>query len=234
MEPLAAGAKLVETEGKLVQTERKVLRERGGGVSLHFDASFAADYNLDPETEVSVEVVETDGKVAFEISDIPTGFDYDELVAFAAERNWTTSDEYVDEDRDEWFLTYRTESGSVAVEIDSESHIDGNIVNNVTVRGDPIDVTGDYDRYGEVCAAAQRVDATVDVADSAGAWERLRGSTESTVGDAPDPETFDQLSEAAETVTARLVHTCSSLHTTLETIGRVTQRIDDAYAAFEE
>lgn len=226
--------RVLETEEELVQTERKVLRERGGGVSLHFDASFAADYNLDPETEVSVNVFETDGKVAFEISDIPAGFDYEELVAFATERDWTTSDEYVDEARDEWFLTYRTESGSVAVEIDSESHINGNIVNNVTIRGDPVDVTGDYERYTDMCAAAQRVDATVDVADSAGAWERLRGSAESTVGDAPDRETFDQLSEAAETVTGRLVHSCSSLHTTLETIGRVTERIDSAYTAFKQ
>jgi len=221
-----------ETES--IQTVRKLLRERGGGVSLHFDAPFATDYNLDPETEVNVEVVERDGTVSFEISDIPAGFGHDELAAYAADHGWTASDEYVDRDRNEWFLTYRTDSGSVAVEVDSESHIDGNVVNNVTIRGDPVDVTGDYERYTDVCAAAQQVDATVDVTDSAGAWERLRGSTASSVGDAPDPETFDQLSEAAATVTASLVYTCSSLHTTLETVGRVTRRIDDAYNRFDE
>lgn len=217
-----------------IRTVRKTLRERGSGVSLDFGSSFAAEYNLDPETQVSVDVVETDGDVSFEISGIPAGFDYEQLTEYAADHNWTESDNYVDEDRNEWFLTYRTDSGSVAVEVDSESHIDGNVVNNVTIRGDPVDVTGDYERYTEVCAAAQQVDATVDVTDSAGAWERLRGSTASSVGDAPDPETFDQLSEAAATVTASLVYSCSSLHTRLETIGRVTRRIDDAYDRFEE
>jgi len=212
-----------------IQTERKTLRERGSGVSLDLGASFAADYNLDPGTEVSVAVVETDGVVSFEISDVPAGFGYEQLVAFAAEQDWTKSDEYVDEERDEWFLTYRTDSGAVAVEVDSESHVHGSLVDNVTVRGDPVDVTGDYERYTEVCAAAQEVDATVDVSDSAGAWERLRGSTVGSPDDAPDPETFEQLSRAASTVTVRVVHTCSSLQTTLQEIRRVARRIDEVY-----
>ena len=217
-----------------IRTERKTLRERGGGVSLNLSSSFAADYNLDPGTEVNVEVVETDGNVSFEITDLPAGFDYEQLVEFATDQGWTKSDEYADEDRDEWFLTYRTDSGLVAIEIDSESHIHGNVVNNVTVRGDPIDVTDNYEQYTRVCAAAQEVDATVDVSDSAGAWERLRGNTASSVDDAPDPETFEQLSEAAATVTVRLVHSGSSLRTTLEEIGRTVGRIDDLYGRFDE
>ncbi|MEZ3114340.1 hypothetical protein RYH80_00165 [Halobaculum sp. MBLA0147] len=217
-----------------VRTVKKRLRDRGSGVSLEFGSSFATAYNLDPETEVEVTVVETDGDVSFEISDIPAGFDYEQLVGFAADHGWTKTDEYVDENRNEWFLTYRTDSGSVAVEVDSESHIDNNVVNNVTIRGDPVDVTHDYSRYANMCAAAQRVGATVDLTDSGGVWERLR-SRPGNSGDAgPDPETFDQLSEAAEVVTASLVYSCSSLHTSLETIGRVAKRLDDEYPRFDE
>lgn len=212
-----------------VDTVRKELHERGGGVSLHFDASFAAEYNLDPETEVVVEVVETDGKVSFEIDGIPAGFSHEDLVAFADEHSWTVSDEYADDDRNEWFATYRTETGTVAVEFDSESQIDGNVVNNVTVRGDEIDITGDFDRYASMCAAAQRIGANVSISDSEGAWERLRSSPESTAADAPDRETFDQLSDAAETVTARLVHSFSSLNTELSDIGRTAEAMEQAY-----
>jgi hypothetical protein len=215
-------------EGAPVQKVTKELHERGSGVSLHFDASFAAEYHLDPETEVVVEVVEDDGDVSFQIGGIPAGFTYEDLVEFADNRGWSISDEFVDEDRNEWFLTYRTATGAVAVEIDSESQIDGNVVNNVTIRSDPVDVTGDFKTYGTLCAAAQRTGTRVSIEDSVGAWERLRSAPESDADDAPDRETFEQLSDVADTVTVQLVDHRSSLNTTLEEIGKTADGIEEA------
>lgn len=223
-----------EAPSESVETVRKELHERGGGVSLHFDASFATEYNLDSETEVVVEVVETDGKVSFEIDGIPAGFTHEDLVTFAENHNWSVSDEYADSERNEWFTTYRTESGTVAVELDSESQIDGNVVNNVTVRGDKLDITGDFDRYAAMCAAARRIGVDVRIGDSEGAWERLRGNPESAAADAPDRETFDQLSDTAEVVTARFVYSCSSLNTTLSDIGETAEAMERVYDDLRE
>jgi hypothetical protein len=205
----------------------------GGGVALHFDAEFAAEYELDPDTEVVVEVIEREGDVTFQIEGIPAGFTHEDLVAYAERCSWERTDRYVDEERNEWFLTYRTSDGSVAIEIDSESQIDGNVVNNVTIRSDPIEVTGDFDRYDSLCGVAQRKDLDLTVDDSEGLWQRLRAHGRSDVDDAPDRDTFAQLSDAADRVSVRFVDNRSSLNTTLEAIGRRTRQIQDAYSQFE-
>jgi len=206
----------------------------GGGVSLHFGASFASEYGLDPDTEVEVNVVEKGGgDVAFEIANIPAGFTHDELVEFAERQNWKKTDEYVDPDSNEWYLTYRNGRETVRIEIDSEPQIDEGVVNNVVVQGNPVDVTDDYDAFSRLCAAAQRKDLRVRIDDSDGKWQRLKSFPESDTDDLPDKETFVQLSSASDTVVAQLICQRTSLNTTLEDLRVIVEAIESGYASRE-
>lgn len=204
------------------------------GVALHFDAGFAAEYGLDADTEVKIKIVEKDGDVTFEIDNIPAGFTSDELREFADREGWEKTDEYVDPDADEWYLTYRSSEGTVRIEIDSESRIDGTVVNNVSIEGDPIEVTDDYDTFARLCTAAQRKEVRVRVDDSEGYWERLKASATRDTDDIPDEATFEQLSETADTVVAQLVCQKTSLNTSLEDLEAVVDAMEEAYDSIAE
>jgi hypothetical protein len=222
-----------EMHDQPVQKFRKKLAKSGssGGVSLHFNADFAAQYGLDADTEVDVEVVERDGDVEFRIGNIPAGFTFEELEDFAESHQWEETDRYVDDT--EWYLTYRNSTGDVRVEIDSEARINGSAVNNVIVESNPIEVTGDMAKYNRVCAAAQRKDLDVHVTDSKGLWQRLRASRERDTDDAPDEKVFQQLSSQAERVTAQFVCQRTSLNTSLEQLGEIVAKTQDAIEEFD-
>lgn len=202
----------------------------GGGVSLHFDAHFASEYQLDPETEVDVQVVEENGDVKLEIRNIPAGFTYDDLEQFADARGWLKTDEYASEDTDEWYLTYRSKNETVRIEIDSESQVNGSVVNNVIIQSEPIDVTGDKELYNRLCAEAVRKDLRVQVNDTKGLWNQLRGSPDYETDDAPSEETFEQLSNAAEQVRAQLVCQRTSLKTTVDDLEEIVSEMESAYS----
>lgn len=207
----------------------------GGGVSLHFDASFASEYGLDPDTQVKVDVIEKDGgDVAFEISNIPAGFTHDELVDFADAQRWEKTDEYIDSDSNEWYLTYRNEKGNVRIELDSEAQIDDGVVNNVIIQGDPVDVTGDYSKLATLCTAAERKDLRVRVDDTKGVWQRLQSSPHRDTDNIPDKETFTQLSDRAEKVTAQLVSQRTSLNTTLADLKKTVNAIEDGCSSLQD
>lgn len=201
----------------------------GDGVSLHFDAAFAAEYGLDSDTQVEISVVEQGGDVTFEIENIPAGFTSDELRAFADRQKWEKTDEYVNPDDNEWYLTYRSDEGCVRIEIDSESQINGTVVNNVIIEGDPVDVTGDFEKFARLCAAAQRKETIVKVDDSDGYWERLKASATADTDDLPDEETFAQLSETTDTVIAQLVSQKTSLNTSLDDLRKIVDSFEDVY-----
>ena len=205
----------------------------GDGVSLHFDARFAAEYGLDSDTEVEVNVVEKEGDVTFEIENIPAGFTSDELRAFADRQKWEITDEYADPDTNEWYLTFRSNEGCVRIEIDSESQINGAVMNNVVIEGDPLDVTGDYEKFTQLCHAAQRKEVRVKLDDSDGLWGRLKASASEDTEDIPDKETFSQLSEAADTVIAQLISQKTSLNTSLEDLRKIVNAFEEAYNEME-
>lgn len=224
-----------EKEKEPVDSFSKELSSSGhsDGVALHFDAAFASEYGLDPDTEVEVNVVEKDGDVAFEIQNIPAGFTSDELREFAEHQDWEKTDEYINPDADEWYLTYRSR-GDVRIEIDSESRINGNVVNNVIIEGDPIDVTDDYNKFTRLCAAAQRKQVRVKVDDSDGNWQRLKASADHGTDDIPDEETFEQLSTTADAVVVQLVCERTSLNTSLRDLKEVVDAIEEAYQSVED
>jgi len=203
----------------------------GGGVSLHFNADFASRYGLDAETDVVVEVVEEDGDVRLEIGDIPAGFDHEDLEAFAEEQRWSCTDKFVGDD--EWYLTYRNEHDNVRVQIDSEAQIGGNRINNVVVESDPVEVTDSLERYDALCAAAGRKGLRVRVNDSEGLWQRLRSSGDHDTDDAPDRETFEQLTKIADSVTTQLVCERPSVNTSLQDLRQIVAEIEAAYEEFE-
>jgi len=203
------------------------------GVALHFDAAFASEYGLDPDIEVEVKVVEKDGDVAFEIENIPAGFTSEELREFAELQDWEKTDEYVNPEADEWYLTYRSSEGNARIEIDSESRINGNVVNNVVIEGDPIDVTDDYNKFTRLCAAAQRKEVRVKVDDSEGNWQRFKASADHDTDDIPDEETFEQLSATADAVVAQLVCQRTSLNTSLRDLKDIVDAIEEAYQSVE-
>lgn len=222
-----------ETDNQPVERLRKKLAKSGsgGGVSLHFNADFAAQYGLSADTEVDLEVVERDGDIEFRIGDIPAGFTLKELEDFADAQRWNETDRYVDDS--EWYLTYRTSDGNIRVKLDSEARIGGSPVNNVVVESNPIDVTENPDRYNQMCEVAHRKNLDVEVTDSKGLWERLRASAERDTDDAPDPETFQQLSNQAERVTAQFVCRRTSLNTSLKQLGDIVSNAEEAVEEFE-
>jgi hypothetical protein len=225
-----------EREKQPVERFSKELTQSGGssdGVALHFDAAFASEYGLDSDTEVEVNVVEKDGDITFEIKNIPAGFTSEELREFAEFHNWEKTDEYINPDANEWYLTYRSSERTVWIEIDSESRINGNVVNNVVIEGNPVDVTGDYEKFARLCVAAQRKEARVKVNDSEGYWERLKASATRDTDDIPDQETFEQLSEATDTVIAQLVRQKTSLNTSLRDLKDIVDAIEEAYQSIE-
>jgi len=220
-----------ETETTPVDHFRKKLSASGSGagVSLHFDADFATTYHLDPDTVVDVQVVDENGDVALKIGNIPAGFSYEDLTAFADRQGWKPIDDFADEEPDEWHLTYRNSNENVRIEIDSESQINGRIVNNVVIEGDPVTVTKDMELYRRLCAAASRyTNLCVQVNDSKGLWQNLRRSSNHDSDDVPSEETLNQLCTAAEKVTAQLVCQRTSLKTTLSEIEVIVSEIEMA------
>lgn len=212
--------------------QRKLSRSgSGGGVSLHFDADFAAEYELDPDTEVDVQVIEEDGDIAFKIGDIPAGFTYEDLKAFADDHGWEETDKYVDSN--EWYLTYRNGNGNVRIEIDSETRINGSVMNNVVIQSIPIEISGDLELYNRMCAVASRKDIRIRINDSQGLWQRLQGSADHDTDAAPDEETFMQLSDVSEEITAQLVCQRSSLNTSLEVLREKVEEMEEVYETLD-
>lgn len=203
----------------------------GGGVALHIDAEVAHEYHLDPDTEVEVDIVEEAGDVSFQIRDIPVGFTRTDLYEFSEQRGWERVDEY--ETDEEWSVTFRCSKGLVRVEIDSTTHVDGAVVNNVFIHGPAVEVDESLDRYEKLCADAYRNDLRVRVRDSEGLWQRLRSSAEFSTDDAPTDDTFRQLLNASETVTVQLVKEMASLNTTLDEIGDAVDRIQDVVSDYD-
>ncbi|PSP38202.1 hypothetical protein BRC71_05890 [Halobacteriales archaeon QH_7_65_31] len=197
------------------------------GVALHIDSSTAKRYGLDPDTKVDVRVVEIDGDIEFRIGNIPAGFTLEDLETFADSAGWEQTDRYADDS--EWYLTYRNPTGNVRIEIDSEAWIAGSAANNVEVETDPIDVTGDIDRYRQLQAVAHRKHLRVSVDDSEGNWQRLRSSPNYETDDGPDPETLEQLSTRG-TVSAKLVCYRTSLNTSLQELQATVSAMESALA----
>lgn len=163
-----------------------------------------------------------------------SGFTSDELREFADQWDWEKTDEYTSHDADEWYLTYRSSEGNVQIEIDSESQIDGNLVNNVIIQGEPVDVTGDYEKFARFCASAERKEVLFRVDDSKGIWARLKASVTHDTDDIPEEKTFEQLSDYADTVVARLLCQMASPNTSLQDIKEVVDAIEEAYENIED
>lgn len=216
---------------RVLRSFQKGLSTSGGGsgVSLHIDADLASELHLDSNTEVKIDVVEKDGDVNLRISDIPAGFTLAALREYAERIGWTETDSYVAED--EWSLTYRDPTELVRVEVDSTTHIDDAVVNNVFIQGEPVDIGEDLERYRDLCVAATRKDLRVRVRDSEGLWQRLHSSADHDTDDAPDESTFQQLLKVADSVQVQLVKEMASLNTTLEEISGT---VNDIRAVMEE
>lgn len=211
--------------GTVLRSFRKELSRSGGGdgVALYIDGDLARELHLDPATEVEVDVIERDGDVDLRIGGVPAGFTRVALREYAERRGWTETDSYVADG--EWSLTYRDPTGLVRVEVDSTTHVDGLVANNVFVQGEPVAVGEDRQRYRAVRAAAEGADLRVRVRDSEGLWQRLRGSADHEVDEVPDEPTLRQLQRAADSVRVQLVREMASLNTTLEEIGETVERI---------
>ena len=221
-------------EEQPVEQFQERFQQRGSGLALYFPARFVNEYRLDADTEVDVQVVEEDGDMTIKIKNLPAGFTYDDLKEFASAQGWEKTDEYAEEETDEWYLTYRNTDGNVRIEIDSEAQIGGGTVNNVVIRSDSVDVTGDVDRYNRLLAIAQRKDLRVQVIDDQGLWQRLRSAAELDTDDAPDEETFQQISHTADRVTAEFVCHRSSMKTSLDDLRTIVEKIEEACEEFEE
>lgn len=217
--------------GSVLRSFRKRLSRSGGGsgVSLHIDADLAGELRLDPDTEVTVDVVETDGDVTLRVSDVPAGFSRAALREYADGLGWTETDSYVADD--EWSLTYRDPTGLVRVEVDSTTHVDGSVVNNVFVQSEPVDVAEDPARYRALREAADGSGLRVRVRDSEGLWQRLRSSADHDAGGSPDEQTLRQLLAVADGVRVQVVDEMASLNTTLEEVG---ETVGDVRAVMEE
>lgn len=219
------GGPVTDREEAVLRQFRKALSSSGGGggVSLHFDADIARELRLDPNTQVHVDVLEEDGDVTMKIRGIPAGFTEAAFQEYAEEHGWKETDAFRDGDR--WSHTYRDSTGLVRVEMDSQTRIDGAVVNNVFVQSDPIEVDADLERYKNLCMAAIGKDLRVRVRDSDGLWQRLRSSHGHETDDAPDRETFQQLLNATDRVSVQLVKEMPSLRTTLTDIGEAVDSI---------
>jgi hypothetical protein len=228
------GSKDKEENDAVLRKFRKSLSQSGsgGGVSLHFDADLASELKLNPDTEVEVDVVEEDGDITLEIRDIPAGFTREALKEYAEHVGWEETDSYLSEE--EWSLTYRDQSGLVRIEVDSTTRINGDMVNNLFIQGEPIELDGDIERYKDLCMAANGTSLRVRVRDSEGLWQRLQSSSEHDTDDAPDEETFQQLMNASDTVSVQLVTEMASLQATLEEVSNAVEQIRDAMKQYED
>lgn len=212
---------------------RKSLNQSGGGdgVSLHIDGNVAKEYRLHSETEVDVDVIEEDGDVNFKFS-VPAGFTREDLQQLADEEDWELTDKY--EADDDWSVTYRNPSGLVRVAVDSHTHVNDTAVNNVFIQSDSIPLSRDLTRYTELCKTARDANLRVQIDDSEGMWQRLRSSAQHDTDDAPSEETFVQLLDVSECVSAQLVKEMPSLHTTLDDVKETVKQVDSAMREYDQ
>lgn len=205
----------------------------GSGVALHFDAEIADQFHLDPDTEVNVQVCESQGDVYFRIG-APTGYTSEKFRSFAEKHGWTQVDLLEDLDG-EWYATYKDRSETVTIEMDSRVRIDDALINNVTIKGQPVQLTEDtLDQYSSLCVGAQQKGLDVQIDDSKGLWAQLDASIRHDTDDAPDLETLKQIVDQSEEVTATLVSHHTSVHTTLPEIADVVQDIRDVMDGFND
>mgnify|MGYP005849259901 CR=1 FL=1 len=220
---------------ELLKEYVKKFSKSGGssGVALHFDAEIADQFHLDPDTEVNVQVCESQGDVYFRIG-APTGYTSEKFRSFAEEHGWTRVDLLEDMDG-EWYATYKDRSGTVTIEMDSRVRIDDALINNITIKGQPVPLDEDtLDQYSSLCVGAQQKGLDVQIDDSKGLWSQLDASIRHDTDDAPDLETLKQIVTQSEEVTATLVSRHTSVHTTLSEIADIVHDIRDVMDGFHD
>jgi len=205
----------------------------GSGVSLHFDAEIADQFHLDPETEVNVQVCEDQGDVYFRIG-APTGYTPETFRGFADEQGWTQVDALQDAEG-EWYTTYKDRTKTVTIEMESRVRIDDALINNVTIKGQPVQLDEEaLDQYKALCVGAQQKGLDVEIDDSQGLWAQLDASIRHDTDDAPDLDTLEQIVAQSEEVTATLVSRHTSVHTTLSEIADAVRDIRDVMDGFSD
>lgn len=211
-----------EREEVLRHYEGKSLGEAGGSVTLYTPADVKREFGIEPETEVEFDVIERDGKVGFLIP-LPRGFNEEELLAFSEERGWNTVQKQSEEDR--WAYTFEDPSGLVEIQVDSNTHINRRIINNIVIKGPAVNLKGDIERYKPLYNAAEKNDLSIDILDPDGLWTKLSSTEDFNPSDPPKPNEVKMLLETGEDVNAQLTKWMASLTTTLSDVGEIVKTI---------
>ena len=210
------------------------LQPSGGsdGVSLHINSETASKLQLDPSTEVTVELISEDGKPRVQLSNLPTGFTESDLLQFADERDLSltsSNSETIKGDKEPefWGYTFKTEQGT-RVSVEERTHINNQLCNNVFVETSRyrIETLDDYIKARDICSSHE--DIFLGISDSEGIWQRLTSSVEHETVDNPSNETMESLMEKTEWVGFSLNFVGSSLYLTLDELDGVLEGIETA------
>lgn len=192
----------------------------GSGRRLYIPKDIAQRFQIEQKTEAQLLVMEENLKL-FLVIPTETGFDRDEVQAFAEENGWRIIHE--EEDGDYWSVVL--EAGQTEVRVDSEARLGASMLHNVFIRG-PVFSVRNAKTYNVAYKLAQEKDLSLEIVDEDGIWPRVASSPHSEFSNPPTPEEFEQLLSRLNTVRVYVKKELCSLVETLPSLGRWVESVE--------
>lgn len=221
-----------------IASDRTTLQQSGGGdgVALYLPSDQATLLDLDPGTELDIDVKIEDGHPVLRVTDLPTGISEDEFLDYADANDWELITDYDDVYRNEvpddhWSYTFRTPD-DIRVSIDNDYHLGGDLANNLIIETPPVEIkTVDQYRPFIEQNEATPPEITISVSTNDGLWMRAYGSPRTEYDDpVPDPETMEMLLDKSDHVTARFTATHSTVRCSFDDIDETMTLLREAVA----
>lgn len=210
--------------------EKELTDVEGGGMMVYLDRDTCSELDLNEESTVDVRKLARNGNLEIEITASSSGVGIEDLMRFKSNRSgWSVTDQY--DDGEESCLSIRDEDG-VAILLDDNYHIDGELVNNLTVETPMIDITESPERYRALESLCEGTPVYMTISDTKGLWQRVRSNGEKDSVDEVE-QTLVQISDQAQ-LSVGFKFNANSTQIDIKELKEVVDTVKDLYETAEE
>lgn len=205
--------------------EKELTDVEGGGMMVYLDRDTCSKLGLSEKSTVDVRELVKDGNLKVEIAASSSGVGIEDLMEFKINHaGWKVTDRY--NDGEENYISIRDEDG-VAVLLDDNYHIDGELVNNLTVKTPMIDITENPERYRELVSLCEGNPVHITLSDTKGLWQRACSNcSEDSVDEVK--QTLVQISNQAQ-LSAGFEFNANSTQIDIEALKEVIETVKELY-----